>query len=268
MLGRVPSRAAITGAGDVPAAITYAGHATVLIEMGQTRLLTDPLLRDRLLGVLRRHGGMGRDALGRVDGVLISHLHLDHLDLASLRMIGHSVPILAPPGSAELLARRGFENVSELAPGEAGALAGMSVRAVEARHAGGRFFGYGKGGAVGYVVEGPKRVYCAGDTALFDGMRDLAEDLDVAVLPIWGWGPNLGPGHLDPERAAKALAMLRPRFAVPVHWGTLAPLGAKRFWPWMFERPGREFTEWASRLAPEVAVRVLEPGQTLRLDEA
>jgi L-ascorbate metabolism protein UlaG (beta-lactamase superfamily) len=121
---------------------------------------------------------------------------------------------------------------------------------------------------VGYVVEGPKRVYCAGDTALFDGMRDLAEDLDVAVLPIWGWGPNLGPGHLDPERAAKALAMLRPRFAVPVHWGTLAPLGARWLWPWMFERPGREFAEWAHRLAPEVAVRVLEPGQTLRLDEA
>ena len=129
-------------------------------------------------------------------------------------------------------------------------------------------FGFGKGGVVGYVVEGPRRVYWAGDTALFDGMRDLAEDLDVALLPIWGWGPTLGPGHLDPERAARALAMLRPRFAVPVHWGTLAPLGAKRVWPWLFERPAREFVEWAQRLAPEVEVRVLKPGQSLRLDEA
>ena len=132
---------------------------------------------------------------------------------------------------------------------------------------GGRIFGLGKGGVVGYVVEGPSRVYWAGDTALFDGMRDLATDLDVAVLPIWGWGPKLGPGHLDPEAAAKALAMLRPRFAVPVHWGTLAPLGAKRLWPWLFERPAREFVEWAGRLAPEVEVRVLEPGESLRLDE-
>jgi L-ascorbate metabolism protein UlaG (beta-lactamase superfamily) len=267
MLACVPSRAAITHAGDAPAAITYAGHATVLIEMGEARLLTDPLLRDRLLVVLRRHEGMGRDALGQVDGVLISHSHLDHLDLASLRMIGRSVPILAPPQSAGLLARHGFANVSELSPGEAGTLAGLKVRAVEAQHVGGRFFGLGKGGAVGYVVEGPRRVYCAGDTALFAGMRDLVTDLDVAVLPIWGWGPKLGPGHLDPERAAKALAMLRPRFAVPVHWGTLAPLGAKHVWPWMFERPGREFVEWARRLAPEVEVRVLKPGQSLRLDD-
>jgi L-ascorbate metabolism protein UlaG (beta-lactamase superfamily) len=249
-------------------AITYAGHATMLIEIGEARLLTDPLLRERLLVVLRRHGGVDRDALGRIDGVLISHLHLDHLDLASLRKIGRSVPILAPPGSAGLLARHGFANVTELSPGETGTLAGLDVRAVEARHVGGRMFGFGKGGVVGYVVEGPWRVYWAGDTALFGGMRDLAKDLDVALLPIWGWGPRLGPGHLDPEGAARALAMLRPRFAVPVHWGTLAPVGAKRFWPWLFERPAREFVEWARRLAPQVEVRVLEPGQSLLLDEA
>ncbi|MEK6271996.1 MAG: MBL fold metallo-hydrolase [Actinomycetota bacterium] len=249
-------------------AITYAGHATVLIEMGEARLVTDPLLRERLLLVLRRHSAVDRDALGRVDGVLISHLHLDHLDLASLRMIGRSVPILAPPGSAGLLARHGFTNVSELSPGESQTLAGVNVRAVEALHGRGRIFGFGKGEAVGYVVEGPMRVYCAGDTELFDGMRDLAEDLDVALLPIWGWGPRLGRGHLDPEGAARALAMLRPRFVVPVHWGSLAPLGAKRVWPWLFERPAREFVEWARRLAPEVEVRVLDPGQSLQLDEA
>jgi L-ascorbate metabolism protein UlaG (beta-lactamase superfamily) len=258
MLAGVPSRGAIT----------YAGHATVLIETGEARLVTDPLLRERLLVVLRRHGGLDRDALGRVDGVLISHQHLDHLDLASLRKIGGSVPILAPPGSAGLLARHGFPNVSELSPGDSESLAGVSVRAVEARHFGGRIFGLGKGGVVGYVVEGPSRVYYAGDTELFPGMQDLAEDLDVALLPIWGWGPKLGPGHLDPERAARALAMLKPRFAVPVHWGTLALIGAKRAWPWLFERPGREFVDWARRLAPEVEVRLLEPGQSLQLDGA
>jgi L-ascorbate metabolism protein UlaG (beta-lactamase superfamily) len=257
MLVGVPSRGAIT----------YAGHATVLIEMGEVRLLTDPLLRERLLVVLRRHGGLGRDALGRVDGVLISHLHRDHLDLASLRMIGRSVPILSPPHGARFLTMHGFANVSELSVGETRTLAGLEVRAVEAQHPEGRMFGFGRGGVVGYVIEGPWRVYCAGDTGLFDGMRDVGENLDVALLPIWGWGPTLGPGHLDPERAARALAMLRPRLAVPVHWGTLAPLGARRIWPWLFERPAREFTEWARRLAPEVDVRVLKPGQTLRLDD-
>jgi L-ascorbate metabolism protein UlaG (beta-lactamase superfamily) len=258
MLASVPSRAAIT----------YAGHATVLIEMGEARLLTDPLLREHLLVVLRRHGGVDREALGRVDGVLISHLHRDHVDLGSLRQLGRSMPILAPPGSARFFARRGFANVSELAPGETVSLAGVDVRAVEARHDGGRMFGFGTSGVVGYVVEGPRRVYWAGDTALFEGMRELGADLDLALLPIWGWGPKLGSGHLDPEDAARALEILRPRFAVPVHWGTLAPLGAKRLWPWLFERPAREFVEWAGRLAPEVDVRVLAPGESLRLEEA
>jgi L-ascorbate metabolism protein UlaG (beta-lactamase superfamily) len=129
-------------------------------------------------------------------------------------------------------------------------------------------FGFGGSGVVGYVDEGPSRVYWAGDTALFEGMRDLGADLDLALLPIWGWGPSLGSGHLDPEDAARALQMLRPRLAVPVHWGTLAPLGARRLWPWLFERPGREFVEWAGRLAPEVDVRVLAPGESLPLDQA
>jgi L-ascorbate metabolism protein UlaG (beta-lactamase superfamily) len=258
MLACVPSRGAIT----------YAGHATVLIEMGEARLLTDPLLRGHLLGLLRRHSSVDREALGRVDGVLISHLHRDHVDFASLRQLGRSVPILVPPGSTRSFARRGFENVSELAPGETATLAGVEVRAVEAQHDGGRMFGFGGSGVVGYVVEGPSRVYWAGDTALFEGMRDLGADLDLALLPIWGWGPSLGSGHLDPEDAARALQMLRPRLAVPVHWGTLAPLGARRLWPWLFERPGREFVEWAGRLAPEVDVRVLAPGESLLLDQA
>ena len=125
-------------------AITYGGHATVLIETGEARLLTDPLLRERLLLVLRRHGGVDREALGRVDGVLISHLHRDHLDLASLRKLGRAVPILAPPQAAGLLGRHGFANVTELSPGETGKLAGVEVRAVEARHGRGRMFGLGE----------------------------------------------------------------------------------------------------------------------------
>jgi L-ascorbate metabolism protein UlaG (beta-lactamase superfamily) len=250
------------------ASITYAGHATVLIELGEARLLTDPLLRDRLLGVLRRHRGLDRERIGRVDGVLISHLHHDHLDLASLRQLGRATPIIVPRGGGAFLARRGFVDVRELRPGETATLAGIGVRAVEAHHFGGRILGLGTSEVVGFVVEGSRRIYYAGDTELFPGMRGLAEDLDVALLPIWGWGPTLGPGHLDPERAARALAMLRPRVAVPVHWGTLAPVGAKRIWPWLFERPAREFVEWARRLAPEVQVHVLEPGERLRLDEA
>jgi L-ascorbate metabolism protein UlaG (beta-lactamase superfamily) len=248
---------------EIGARLTYVGHATVLIELGDSRLVTDPLLRDRLLGVLRRHRGLDRSRLERVDAVLLSHLHPDHLDLPSLRALGASVPIVGPPGTAAFLDRRGFENVTELEPGEVTAVAGIGIRAVEARHARGRMFGFGRSGTVGYVLERGARIYFAGDTELFAGMSDLASGLDVALLPIWGWGPRLGPGHLDPEEAARALTLLRPRAAVPVHWGTLAPVGARCLWPWLFEAPARRFAASARRLAPEVDVRVLQPGQSI-----
>jgi L-ascorbate metabolism protein UlaG (beta-lactamase superfamily) len=249
-------------------AITFAGHSTVVLEVGGRRLITDPLLRRHVLGVLRRHGGLDRAGVGRIDGVLLSHLHHDHLDLKSLRALGAELPIVAPQGASGFLARRGFENVTEVAPGASTDLAGVPVRAVEARHGGGRIFGIGRSGAVGYVVQAEINAYFAGDTALFGGMAKLGVDLDLALLPVWGWGPTLGPGHLDPEAAARALTMLRPRLAVPVHWGTLAALGATRRWPWLLESPGRRFAEHAARLAPDVSVRVLRPGETLRLDRA
>jgi L-ascorbate metabolism protein UlaG (beta-lactamase superfamily) len=199
--------------------------------------------------------------------VLISHLHPDHLDRRSLRMIGESVPIVTPDGGAAILARRGFTSVTELSPGKNTELAGVPVRATEAMHVGGRFPGRHAGGVAGYLIDGPVRIYFAGDTDLFEGMAELRGQADVAILPIWVWGRTVGRGHLDPERAARAVAMIRPRIAVPMHWGTLAPMGARRGGPWFFERPAREFAAHAKRLAPEVEVRVLEPGDSTRLAE-
>ena len=228
--------------------------------------MTDPLLRDRLLLVLRRHRGAGRDVLGRADGVLISHLHQDHLDIPSLRMIGKDVPVVTAPGGGRILTRRRFTSVVELAPGERTELAGIPVEATHAEHIGGRFvFGLGRGGVGGYLIDGPLRIYFAGDTELFDGMEDLRDRVDVAMLPIWVWGPKVGPGHLDPERAARALAMIRPRIAVPMHWGSIGPVGARRLWPWMFHQPARDFVAHANRLAPDTEVRVLQPGETVSL---
>ena len=104
-------------------------------------------------------------------------------------------------------------------------------------------------------------MYFAGDTDLFPGMADIAPGLDVALLPIWGWGPTLGAGHLDPLRAAEALVMLRPRLAIPIHWGTYAPAVMLRAFRRSFlARPPHDFVRAARRLAPDVQVRVLAPG--------
>jgi L-ascorbate metabolism protein UlaG (beta-lactamase superfamily) len=108
-------------------------------------------------------------------------------------------------------------------------------------------------------------VYFAGDTDLFPGMAELGP-VDVALLPIWGWGLSVGEGHLNPERAARALEMIRPGMAVPIHWGTFYPVGLRLLWPEPLTEPAREFARLAARLAPGTEVRVLEPGAETSLD--
>jgi L-ascorbate metabolism protein UlaG (beta-lactamase superfamily) len=148
-----------------------------------------------------------------------------------------------------------------LGPASASGLAGVRVRAVPADHAGTRHPLATDSPALGYVVTGGLRAYFAGDTGLFEGMRDLAP-IDVAVLPVGGWGPRLPDDHLNPLSAAKALQLLRPAACVPVHWGTIYP-------PWLPPAFNAKWSEWphafaryAAHLAPEVEVRVLRPGET------
>ena len=237
------------------------GHATALIEVGGARLLTDPLLRSRLAH-LRRHGPPpAPEAMRDLDAVLISHLHHDHLDLPSLRLLPRGTPLVVPRGAAAMLHRRGFANVRELAAGESTDVAGVEVLAVDAVHDRHRLRIGLQADTLGYVAGGA--VYFAGDTDLFDGMADLA-GIEVALIPVWGWGPSLGHGHLDPEAAARAAALLRPRIAVPIHWGTFFP---HLMHLWKSDRltdPPHEFAAAVARLAPEVDVRVLPPGGSTR----
>jgi L-ascorbate metabolism protein UlaG (beta-lactamase superfamily) len=117
---------------------------------------------------------------------------------------------------------------------------------------------------VGYVFHGDSAVYFAGDTDLFPEMSDIHGALDVALLPVWGWGPTLGHGHLTPKRAAESLAMLRPRAAIPIHWGTFAPLGLGWLRPRFLTAPPHEFASHASDVAPDVKVHVVHPGNRFR----
>ncbi|HEX4669266.1 MAG TPA: MBL fold metallo-hydrolase [Solirubrobacterales bacterium] len=248
------------------ARITFVGHATVLIEMDGVRLLTDPVLRRRV-GPLRRHGtapdrGLAED----VDAVLLSHLHHDHADVPSLRRLGSEVPVLSSPGSGEFLARLGFDDVRELAPGDSASVGGVRVTATEANHppSGRRFERPSR--AIGFELAGRRRIYFAGDTDLFDGMGTIGGDyLDLALLPIWGWGTNIGAGHLNPERAARAAALLSPRAVVPIHWGTLYPLGLARLRPEPLRSPPLALARWMSELAPQSELRVLAPGEATSL---
>lgn len=251
--------------------IGWLGHATVAIEMDGATVLTDPVLAMRV-GHLRRVAGRGA-APGRPDAILVSHLHRDHLDLPTLRRLDPAIPVVAPAGSARLLRRAGRREIVEVVPGDVVPVGPLRVVATPAEHPGGR---PGRGAAalrrapvtaLGFVVQGSRRAYFAGDTGLFPEMEELSEALDLALLPVGGWHPRLGPGHLDAERAAQALVLLRPRVAIPVHWGTYAPPGMRRDAPHLREQ-GAWFRDAASRVAPEVEVRVLAPGDRVAIPAA
>jgi L-ascorbate metabolism protein UlaG (beta-lactamase superfamily) len=246
-----------------PSRVTWLGHSTVVLDLDGTRLLTDPVLRPRLFHLRRTVAPPERDALANVDAVLVSHLHYDHLDLASLRRLGQS-PIVVPAGGGRLLRGRGLDRVVEIEIGDEVQVGPLTVRATYAEHDGARSPLGASAPAVGFVVSGPHSVYFAGDTDLFDGMDALATTLDVALLPIAGWGPRLPAGHLDPRRAAEALVRLRPTIAVPIHWGTYRRIGLSRD-PAVLREPAEAFSRFARELAPAVDVRVLPVGGTLTL---
>lgn len=244
----------------------FVGHATTLIEVGGVRILTDPFLRHRL-GPLERHGPLPDPVgLGDIDVILISHGHPDHFDRASLESIGGRPLVVVPRGLGPAARQAVRGKVIELAAGERHELGSLVVSAVAARHW--MSPGAPRAQPIGYLLDLGPRIYFAGDTGRFPAMRDLAGAVDVALLPVWTWGPHLGPGHLGPRSAAEVAAEIGPAVAVPIHWGTLYPRRLHRVWPGPLAEPGDRFATHAATVAPGVDVRVLRPGEATRIDPA
>lgn len=241
-------------------ALTWLGHATVLCELDGVNLLTDPLLRRRAAHLVRGGPVPSTMPFDGIDVVLVSHVHFDHLDLPSLERLPRTTKLVVPRGAAPLLRRRGFDDVVEMRAGDVLEVGDVEVRATHAEHSASRGPLGVSAPSLGFLLTGSRTIYFAGDTGLFSEMRGLGAPLDVALLPVAGWGPRLPAGHLDPESAATALRLLEPRFAVPIHWRT--------FWPLYRRGPYHEsaaagalFAAHAEELAPDVEVRILEIGE-------
>ena len=206
------------------ASIEYVGHGTVLVDLAGVKLLTDPLLRNRVTH-LRRAAKVDAAALRGVDAVLISHLHYDHLDMPSLQRLGREMPVVAPKGAGALIKRQaGITNVTEMRAGEEIQIGALTVRAVPAEHDTGRLPFGARAEPLGYVIEGAGRsVYFAGDTDVFPGMAELAPRRCRAA-PDLGLGADDGAGPHGSGRAAEAAALLGARLAIPIHWGTYYPV--------------------------------------------
>ncbi|WP_326769037.1 MBL fold metallo-hydrolase [Streptomyces sp. NBC_01591] len=259
----------------MPVEVTWWGHATCTIEDSGVRVLTDPLFVRRFAHLRRRRGELPGPEATVADVVLVSHLHSDHLHLPSLARLAPGSRLIVPmgamrsvPGLRVLCSVRGLR-ITEVAPGDEVRVGDVRVRAVRAMHDGRRLpMGPHRSPALGFVVEGEARTYFAGDTGLFDDMAQDVGPVDVALLPVGGWGPYLGHGHLDAGRAAQALTRLAPRSAVPVHYGTYWPIGMDGVRPHEFHSPGDEFVRKAALLAPEVAVHLLSHGEHVRPEAA
>ncbi|HEY79721.1 MAG TPA: MBL fold metallo-hydrolase [Anaerolineae bacterium] len=244
----------------MPDALSFLGHATMMFHMRGKHILTDPVLTDRVLHLRRRNFSAPQwvSQQPSPDLILLSHLHLDHLHLPSLRRLPPHAPMIAPRGAGKWLRRVLCRPVIELSPGDVYQLDDVTIHVIHAEHGGNLPI---IGLAQGYLLKGESTVYFPGDTDVFPQMAELAkENLDVALMPIWGWGPTLGAGHLDPRTAAEAVALLKPRHVVPIHWGSFRPLG--HIWELFtyLRTPGPKFLYHMKRFAPETQVHFLEPG--------
>jgi L-ascorbate metabolism protein UlaG (beta-lactamase superfamily) len=246
--------------------LTWVGHATNLMDLDGFRIITDPLFTKRVAHLRRRRELPSPDAAD-VDVALLSHVHVDHIHLGSIRKLRPTTKLIVPRNAGLLMRKAGFTDVTEVVEGDRLELGPATIEVVHAEHK------HGRGphsrltaAPMGYVVEhsaaGGERIYFPGDTDLFDGMAGLT-DIDVALLPIWGWGSTLGTGHLDPTRAATASTLIQPRIVVPIHWGTYSPEDGRRRLPTWFEGPPELFRKELEAINEESRLRVLQPGGSI-----
>ncbi len=246
--------------------ITFVGHSTTLVEMSGVRILTDPVMRDKFRFLRRRDGVCTKRLdMESLDAVVLSHMHFDHMDYPSLRMVPHQVPIIAPTGAGRYLGGKVGHDVVEMKVGESFRIGEVEIRATPSLHDSGFYwpFWYPRE-VLSFMFVGSETVFFIGDTALFDDLRDLGRDFDIdaALLPVWGCGPYLRGHHMTPLDAAEALSMLSPRTGIPIHWGTIHPVGP--IWKKMgfLTTPPHVFAREAARKAPMTEVRILAPGES------
>jgi L-ascorbate metabolism protein UlaG (beta-lactamase superfamily) len=189
--------------------VTWVGHATIAIDVGDIRIVTDPALTGRIAHLRRR---VPEVDLGSVDAVLISHVHMDHLHGRSLRQVSSGARLIAPRGARPLLTGCGFASIDDVARGDIIEHRGIRIEVVHAEH------GHGRGPhsrvtatPVGYVIEaGGVRIYFPGDTDLHPQMHELGH-IDLALLPIWGTYSPVRVGRGSPTWLDRPIHAFRER---------------------------------------------------------
>jgi len=252
--------------------VTYIGHATLLIDIGKQRLLTDPNFDDSLGRFLPRvsRPGIAVENLPPLDAILITHAHADHLSFRSLDLLPRRVPLFAPPAVAAWLIRLGYSQTRPLPADSQVAIGDVVIHAAAAQHQGSRYsIDRWRSAANMYLMDASHETcFFAGDTGLTAETHQVvseivhhsARQLDIALLPIghapW-WKPGFRRGHLSADDALSLFDRLHARYLIPYHWGTFNHVTSGAY----------DAINRLKLLLPEYVrradVRILEPGDSL-----
>jgi L-ascorbate metabolism protein UlaG (beta-lactamase superfamily) len=252
--------------------VTFIGHSSFLLQMGERKVLIDPVFSKRLVVLRRqRRPGLLVAELPPIDLVLLTHAHMDHLNVSSLRRVirvtrrltGKTPEVVVPRGVEDLVASLGFSQVHALAWWEQVDVQGLRVTMTPCQHWGARMFRDTHRGYGGYVINsGNHSVYHSGDTAYFDGFHEIGARLkpQVALLPIGAYFPDsYRTVHTSPEEAVRGFIELGAQQMVPMHYGTF-PLGREPM-----DEPLQRVKAEAARLGINGKLKVLEEGETMHL---
>lgn len=246
--------------------VTWVGHASFVLRVGGLTVLTDPVWSRRIPGVPPRLTPVGLpwEALPRVDAVVISHNHYDHLDAPTIRRLPRDTPMLVPAKLAWWFRRRGFADVTELDWYERREIRGVEFDFVPAHHWSRRSLTDTCASLWGgwMITAGDTRIYFAGDTGyghFFAEIADRYADIDLALLPVGAYEPNwfMKPVHLNPDEAVRACQDLRAARMATMHWGTFL-LSAEP----LLDPVRRAVTAWAAAGRPRADLWDLAVGES------
>jgi L-ascorbate metabolism protein UlaG (beta-lactamase superfamily) len=241
--------------------VTRIAHATTLIDFDGHVILTDPWFSQKFTYYPGEPLGVSLASLPHLTGVLVSHGHYDHYDMEAFQAYpDKQVPFAVKRGIAHKARKVGFSNVTELDAWETIMLGPIKVTAAPGKHA---------VPEVTYVLEyDGMTVYFGADTLLIPALSEIAERFpspDLALLSVNGLRirPMLNRKVvMDPQEAAELCRILRPRYAVPIHYAYTGGLIGDLL---LVKHPGtaESFQQAVAQLAPETMVRILAPGEPL-----
>jgi L-ascorbate metabolism protein UlaG (beta-lactamase superfamily) len=250
-------------------AVTFIGHASFLLQVGGLNILIDPVFANWLVLIHRlRKPGVRIEDLPAIDAVLLTHAHMDHLNLPSLRKIvrhtyavkGSGPVAVVPEGVEDLVRPLGFAEVLRMCWWERVTLGGVEITMTPAQHWGARMMRDTHRGFGGYVLRhGTQSVYHSGDSGYFSGFREIGERLapEVVLLPIGAYKPDgFRRVHTSPEDALRAFVDLGAERMVPMHYGTF------RLSEEPVEEPLPRLIEAAQRAGMQERIAALGEGET------